>query len=50
MGTAAVTFDQIYDGASVVAAIGYEVALRLEPFEQDRSDGFVGDTIRTGIP
>jgi len=41
MGAATATFDQINYGASVVAAIGNEVALRLEPFEQDRCDGFV---------
>ena len=41
MGAATATFDQINYGAGVVAAIGNEVALRLEPFEQDRCDGFV---------
>lgn len=42
VSSAAAAFDQIDDSAGIIAAVGNEIAIRLKPFEQDRSDGFVG--------
>ena len=41
VGPATASLDQIDDGPGVVAAVGDEVAIRLEPFNQGRRNGLV---------
>jgi hypothetical protein len=38
---ATASFDKVDDGSSVIAAVGDEVAIRLEPFDQGRRNGLI---------
>jgi hypothetical protein len=42
VSASATAFDQLNDGARIIAAVGDEVAICLEPFNQGRCDGLIG--------